>query len=55
VNLESGGKVLHNLLFVPEDGIGVEISSWVKPKIDTLLPISSPTCIDVSLQRVRLP
>jgi hypothetical protein len=35
-------------------GVVVEISSWVKPRVELLLLASISLCVDVSVDNVRL-
>lgn len=44
---------LHNMSSIPENGIGVEISSGVKPEIELLLSISFSLAVDISMDNVR--
>lgn len=45
---------LHDLAAVPKDGVGVEISGWVEPKVQSLLSVSDSININVGLNRVGL-
>lgn len=45
---------LHNFSGVPMYGVVVEISSWVKPRVELLLLASISLCVDVSVDNVRL-
>lgn len=46
---------LHYLALVPEDGVGVEVLGWVKPKVEPLLSVAHAIDIEVGLDRVRFP
>jgi len=39
-------------LWVPEDGIGVKICSWVKPEVKLLLPVSLALAKHVGVENV---
>lgn len=43
---------LHNPVRVPNDRISVEISSWVKPKIELLFSVSFALAEHVSVKNV---
>lgn len=45
---------LHNMTVVPEYCVSVEVSCRIKPKVDSLFPITLSTSIDIGLDRVRL-
>lgn len=45
---------LHNFGRVPVDGVVVEISSWVEPTAELLLPVSLSLNVDVRVESVRL-
>ena len=45
---------LHNLTWVPMNGVVVEISSWIEPRIELLLFVSYTLDIDICMDNVRL-
>jgi hypothetical protein len=47
-------KCLHDVLGVPEDGVGVEIGGGVEPEAELLLPLALPLREHVGVQRVGL-
>lgn len=51
-----GGKLadLHNLIGVPMNSVVVVISSWVKPWVELLLPVSLSLSINICVNNVRL-
>lgn len=46
---------LHDLVVVPEDGVGVELLGRVEPEEDPLLASAVPVGVNVRLQDDRLP
>ena len=48
------GASLHDSLWVPEDGIGVEISSWIKPEVKLLLPVAFALAKHIGMKNVRI-
>lgn len=46
---------LHNLVNVPQYGIGVEVLCWIKPQVYPFFPVVKPVCINVGLKNTRLP
>jgi hypothetical protein len=55
LDLDMGASVsLHDSLWVPKDGIGVEISSWIKPEIKLLLLVAFALAIHISMKNVRI-
>ena len=47
-------KILHNSLWIPYKGIGVEIFCWVEPEVELLLSFPFPLRIDVCVDDIRL-
>jgi len=47
-------KCLHYALRIPENGIGMEICCWVKPKIELLLSIAFALTEHIGVKDVRL-
>jgi hypothetical protein len=45
---------LHDVLWVPEDGVGVEVVGGVEPEAELLLPLPLPLREHVRVQRVGL-
>lgn len=45
---------LHDKLRIPQDGIGVEICSWVKPQVKLLLSIAFALAKHVGVENVRI-
>ena len=45
---------LHDSLGVPEDGVGVEVSRWVKPQAKLLLPAAFSLTEDIGVKSVWL-
>ena len=45
---------LHDVLGVPEDGVGVEVGGGVEPEVDALLPVAHAVDVQVRLHQVRL-
>lgn len=42
------------MVMVPENGVSVEISCWIKPEVDSLFPVAFPMSVDIGLHCVRL-
>lgn len=49
-----GDWYIHNLALVPEDGVGVEISRWIEPEIQSLLSVPDAIHVDVRLHQIGL-
>jgi hypothetical protein len=45
---------VHNALGIPKNGIGVKISSWVKPEIELLLSVALALAEDIGVKDVRI-
>lgn len=45
---------LHNALGIPDDWIGVEISSWVEPEIELLLSVALSLAEHIGVNYVRI-
>ena len=53
--MEIDGKhCLHNALRIPEDRIGVKVSSGVKPEVKLLLFVTFAICEYIGMQSVRV-
>ena len=46
--------VLHDLLGVPKNRVGVKILGWVEPKIKLLLSLPFSLCVHICVHYVRL-
>lgn len=45
----------HDVVVIPQDGVGVEVCRWIKPEVHPLLSVSLPVRVHVGLNRVWLP
>lgn len=56
VQLVVSGSIycLHDMLRIPKNRISVEISSWVKPEVKLLLPVSLALAEDISVKDIRI-
>ena len=46
---------LHDEFGVPNNGIGMEVGGWIKPKVKLLFPIALPLAKYIGMKGVRLP
>ena len=47
-------EVLHDVSWVPEDGVGVEILGGIKPELELHLPVPLPLGEHIGVQSVRV-
>jgi hypothetical protein len=45
---------LHNALGIPQDRVGVEISSGIEPEVELLLSVALALAKDISVKDVRI-
>lgn len=45
---------LHNMFRIPENRVGVKISSGVEPEVELLLSVTFALCINISVNNIRI-
>lgn len=45
---------LHNVLVIPKNGVVMEISSWVKPKVELHLSVANSFTKHIGVNNVRI-
>lgn len=46
---------LHYASRIPEEGVGVKVSRWIKPEVELLLSIALSLYINIRMYNIRLP
>ena len=44
----------HDVLGLPDDGVGVKVFGGVKPEIELLFPVALALCVDIGVKNVRV-
>ena len=45
---------LHDASWIPTDGIGVKICSWVEPEVELLLSVSLALAVHICVKNIRV-